>query len=206
MFHISTENSFVAETVLRKHFKKVSNVYWKRCHGKNTVKNKLGEMVDVLFVCSNSINAIFNMQYVPISENSVWAFKNKDERGSYSLGALKHDRTLFKYATIIIAQHGASLANTVWCLQCKLVIEYITMNNMWYKRFHQFSDAWITDHYESHYISVNIPKTISILNKFLELQTQCKSFIGEKLTNNKCFFLKNKHVIQRVNSKRNIKK
>ena len=79
---------------------------------------------------------------------------------------------LFKYATIIIAQHGASLANTVWCTQCKLVIEYITMNNMWYKRFHQFSDTWITDYYESNHILVNIPKTISILDDFFTIEKE----------------------------------
>lgn len=92
VFHISSENSFIAESILRKHFKKIQKIYWKRCHGKNTVKNKLGEMMDVLFACSNN-NNIFNMMYIPIDDNSVWAFKNKDDRGEYSLGALKHDRT-----------------------------------------------------------------------------------------------------------------
>ena len=92
VFHISSENSFIAEGILRKHFKKIQKIYWKRCHGKNTVKNKLGEMMDVLFACSNN-NNIFNMMYIPIDDNSVWAFKNKDDRGEYSLGALKHDRT-----------------------------------------------------------------------------------------------------------------
>ena len=29
---------------------------------------------------------------IPIEEDSVWAFKNKDDVGYYSLGALKHDR------------------------------------------------------------------------------------------------------------------
>ena len=66
VFHISTENSFVAETVLRTHFKKITNIYWKRCHGKNTVKNKLGEMTDVLFACSNNPNSIFNMLYLSL--------------------------------------------------------------------------------------------------------------------------------------------
>ena len=92
VFHISSENSFIAESILRKYFKKIQKIYWKRCHGKNTVKNKLGEMMDVLFACSNN-NNIFNMMYIPIDDNSVWAFKNKDDRGEYSLGALKHDRT-----------------------------------------------------------------------------------------------------------------
>ena len=122
VFHISTENSFVAETVLRKHFRKVSNVYWKRCHGKNTVKNKLGEMVDVLFVCSNSTNTIFNMQYVPISEDSVWAFKNKDDRGSYSLGALKHDRTRSGYM-YTIEKDGVVYENKYGWKQKKEVVE-----------------------------------------------------------------------------------
>lgn len=92
VFHISSENSFIAESILRKHFKKIQKIYWKRCHGKNTVKNKLGEMIDVLFACSNS-NNIFNMMYISIDEDSKWAFKNKDDRGEYSLGALKHDRS-----------------------------------------------------------------------------------------------------------------
>lgn len=92
VFHISSENSFIAESILRKHFKKIQKIYWKRCHGKNTVKNKLGEMIDVLFACSNG-NNIFNMMYIPIDEDSKWAFKNKDDRGEYSLGALKHDRS-----------------------------------------------------------------------------------------------------------------
>jgi len=92
VFHISSENSFIAESILRKHFKKIQKIYWKRCHGKNTVKNKLGEMIDVLFACSNG-NNIFNMMYISIDDDSKWAFKNKDDRGEYSLGALKHDRT-----------------------------------------------------------------------------------------------------------------
>ena len=93
VFHICSENSFMAESVLRTHFKKIQKIYWKRCHGKNIVKNKLGEMVDILFACSNTNNSIFNMTYIPMDENSVWAFKNRDEVGVYSLGALKHDRT-----------------------------------------------------------------------------------------------------------------
>jgi len=92
VFHISSEHSFVVESILIKHFKKIQKIYWKRCHGKNTVKNKMGEVIDVLFACWNG-NNIFNLQYIPIEEDSVWAFKNKDKRGFYSLGALKHDRT-----------------------------------------------------------------------------------------------------------------
>jgi hypothetical protein len=52
----------------------------------------MGEVIDILFACWNS-NNIFNLQYIPIDEDSIWAFKNKDKRGFYSLGALKHDRT-----------------------------------------------------------------------------------------------------------------
>lgn len=93
VFHISSENSFIAESVLRRNFKKIQKIYWKRCHGKNTVKNKLGETIDIIFACSNSNNSIFNMMSIPISDDSVWAFKNKDDVGDYSLGALKQDKT-----------------------------------------------------------------------------------------------------------------
>ena len=93
VFHISSENSFTAEMILRKSFSKIQKIYWKRCHGKNTVKNKLGEVIDIIFVCSNN-NSIFNIIYKQLDKNeSSWAFKNKDSIGYYNLGALKHDRT-----------------------------------------------------------------------------------------------------------------
>jgi DNA modification methylase len=92
IIHISSENSFIIEKILKEHFKHIEKIYWKRCHGKNTVKNKFGAVIDILFVAYNN-KRIFNNLKIPIEENSVWAFKNTDERGSYSLGALKHDRT-----------------------------------------------------------------------------------------------------------------
>ncbi len=90
--HISAEQSFPAETVLCKHFKYINKIFWKRCHGKNTVKNKLGAVIDIIFECTNTKNKKFNLVKVPLGD-TVWAFKNKDDRGNYSLGALKHDRT-----------------------------------------------------------------------------------------------------------------
>ena len=51
VFHISSENSFIVEKVLNNHFSKIEKVYWKRCHGKNTVKNKMGAVIDILFIC-----------------------------------------------------------------------------------------------------------------------------------------------------------
>lgn len=128
VFHISTENSFVAETVLRKHFRKVTNIYWKRCHGKNTVKNKLGEMTDVLLACCNSKHSIFNMLYVPISENSAWAFKNKDDRGEYSLGALKHDRTRSGYM-YSIEKDGVTYENKYGWKQKREIVEKLIEDN-----------------------------------------------------------------------------
>jgi adenine-specific DNA-methyltransferase len=92
VIHISSENSFIIEKILNLHFKNIEKIYWKRCHGKNTVKNKFGAVIDILFVAYDS-NRIFNQINIPIEENSVWAFKNKDDRGLYSLGSLKHDRT-----------------------------------------------------------------------------------------------------------------
>lgn len=92
VIHISSENSFIIEKILQENFKNIEKIYWKRCHGKNTVKNKFGAVIDILFVAYDK-KRIFNEVRIPIEENSVWAFKNKDDTGSYSLGALKHDRT-----------------------------------------------------------------------------------------------------------------
>lgn len=127
VFHISSENSFIAESILRKHFKKIQKIYWKRCHGKNTVKNKLGEMMDVLFACSNN-NNIFNMMYIPIDDNSVWAFKNKDDRGEYSLGALKHDRTRVGHLYSIV-NNGVTYQNKYGWKQKKEDVEKLIEEN-----------------------------------------------------------------------------
>jgi adenine-specific DNA-methyltransferase len=127
IFHISSENSFIAESVLRKYFKKIQKIYWKRCHGKNTVKNKLGEVVDVIFACTNA-TSIFNLVHIPIDENSVWAFKNKDGTGEYSLGALKHDRTRTGYM-YTIEKDGVIYENKYGWKQKKEIVEELIKQN-----------------------------------------------------------------------------
>ena len=122
VLHISSENSFTAECILHKHFRKIQKIFWKRCHGKNTVKHKLGEVIDVLFACTKSHQSIFNMLYIPIDEKSVWAFKNKDSRGTYSLGALKHDRTRCGYM-YSIEKDGVVYENKYGWKQRKEVVE-----------------------------------------------------------------------------------
>ena len=92
-FHIAAEYSFIPELVLRTEFKEVEKNFWKKSHGKNTVKNKMGAVIDILFRCYNS-TPTFNLQYVPLDpyyfENS---YKNKDEVGLYALGSLRFDKT-----------------------------------------------------------------------------------------------------------------
>lgn len=92
-FHIAAEYSFIPEQVLHAEFKEVEKNFWKKSHGKNTVKNKMGSVVDILFRCYNG-SPVFNLQYVPLDayyfENS---YKNKDERGLYALGSLRFDKT-----------------------------------------------------------------------------------------------------------------
>jgi DNA modification methylase len=92
-FHIAAEYSFIPEQVLGAEFKEVEKAFWKKSHGKNTVKNKMGAVIDVLFRCYNS-TPVFNLQYVPLDayyfENS---YKNKDEKGLYALGSLRFDKT-----------------------------------------------------------------------------------------------------------------
>lgn len=92
-FHIAAEYSLIPEQVLNKEFKEIEKNFWKKSHGKNTVKNKMGAVIDVIFRCYNS-TPVFNLQYVPLDayyfENS---YKNKDERGLYALGSLRFDKT-----------------------------------------------------------------------------------------------------------------
>jgi len=127
IIHISSENSFIVESIIRKYFKKIEKIYWKRCHGKNTVKNKLGEVIDVIFVCNN-INGIFNMLYNPIDDNSIWAFKNKDDVGYYSLGTLKQDKTRIGYE-YKIEKDGIIYENTYGWKQKKEIVEEMIKNN-----------------------------------------------------------------------------
>jgi adenine-specific DNA-methyltransferase len=127
VFHISSENSIIAENILIKHFKTIQKIYWKRCHGKNTVKNKLGEVIDIIFACRNS-NNIFNLIHTPIDENSVWAFKNKDDTGDYSLGALKHDRTRSGYM-YSIEKDGVVYENKYGWKQKKEIVEGLIQQN-----------------------------------------------------------------------------
>ncbi|MBT3971593.1 MAG: hypothetical protein HOE92_05180, partial [Euryarchaeota archaeon] len=91
--HMSAGQSLVPEMVLNKHFSKVEKIFWQKAHGKNTVKTKLGAVVDIIFMASESKRK-FNLVYVPLDdyylENS---YTQKDERGLYGLGAIKHDKT-----------------------------------------------------------------------------------------------------------------
>ena len=81
----------------------------------------MGEVIDVIFACNNG-NNIFNLLHIPIEENSVWAFKNKDERGEYSLGALKHDRT--RIGNIYKIEHkGVVYENIYGWKQKKEIVE-----------------------------------------------------------------------------------
>jgi len=92
-FHIAAEYSFIPEQVLHSEFKEVEKNFWKKSHGKNTVKNKTGAVIDILFRCYNS-KPIFNLQHVPLDahyfENS---YRNKDDVGLYALGSLRFDKT-----------------------------------------------------------------------------------------------------------------
>ena len=92
-FHIAAEYSFIPEQILQSEFKDVEKIFWKKSHGKNTVKNKMGAVIDVIFRCYNSA-PVFNLQYVPLNahyfENS---YRNKDDVGLYALGSLRFDKT-----------------------------------------------------------------------------------------------------------------
>lgn len=92
-FHISADYSFIAEQVLRDHFKEIEKNFWKKSHGKNTVKNCTGSVIDILFRCY-SVNSIFNLQYIPLDPHYFeTSYKNQDSKGLYALGSLRFDKT-----------------------------------------------------------------------------------------------------------------
>jgi len=93
-FHISTSCMFIPEKILRKKFKLVEPIFWKKCRSKNNVKNKLGSTIDIIFKCNKISKPKFNLVYQEKNpeylENS---YKNKDDRGNYSLGHLITENT-----------------------------------------------------------------------------------------------------------------
>ncbi len=92
-FHISAELSATPQKILQKHFKKVEPIFWKKAHGKNTVKNKLGSVVDIIFRASEE-KSYFKLVYEPLDEYYFEnSYRNKDEIGLYALGSLVHDKT-----------------------------------------------------------------------------------------------------------------
>lgn len=93
-FHISAEKMFVPESILRSKFKYVQPIFWKKCRSKNNVKNKLGATIDIIFKCSMSAKPKFNLVHQEKNEEYLkGSFKNKDERGNYSLGHVVTEKT-----------------------------------------------------------------------------------------------------------------
>lgn len=93
-FHISSSCMFIPEKVLRNKFKYVEPIFWKKCRSKNNVKNKLGSTIDIIFKCNIISKPKFNIVYQEKDETYLKnSFKNKDERGNYSLGHLVTENT-----------------------------------------------------------------------------------------------------------------
>jgi len=94
IFHISAKEMFIPHFLLKKHFCYVQPIFWKKNRGKNNIKNKPGETIDILFWASLSEKPFFNLIYQELDEfyfeNS---YKLKDEIGLYALGHLETDKT-----------------------------------------------------------------------------------------------------------------
>ena len=93
-FHISSNEMYIPEVILRKKFKYVTPIFWKKCRSKNNVKNKLGSTIDIIFKCNKIKKCKFNLTYQKrdkqYEENS---FENKDERGNFALGHIVTEKT-----------------------------------------------------------------------------------------------------------------
>ena len=94
-FHISADQMFIPECVLREKFRDVVPIFWKRCRSKNNVKHSLGASIDVIFWCCMSPKRKFNMVYQPKDEYyEKNSFKNSDSRGHFALGHFVCDKTM----------------------------------------------------------------------------------------------------------------
>ena len=93
-FHISSSCMFIPEKILRAKFKYVEPIFWKKCRSKNNVKTKLGSVVDIIFKCNKNKKWKFNIVQQKKDETYLKnSFKNKDQRGNYSLGHLVTENT-----------------------------------------------------------------------------------------------------------------
>lgn len=100
-FHISAEQMFIPESVLRERFKLVQPIFWKKCRSKNNVKNRLGATIDIIFKCSMCAKPKFNLVYQERAEGYIKSsFNQEDERGRFSMGHLVTEKTRvgYKYA------------------------------------------------------------------------------------------------------------
>lgn len=97
-FHISSSCMYIPEKILRNKFKLVEPIFWKKCRSKNNVKHKLGSVIDIIWKCNKIKNYKFNL--VVQEKDPTYlknSFKNKDERGYYSLGHLVTENTKIGY-------------------------------------------------------------------------------------------------------------
>lgn len=93
-FHISSTCMYIPETILRKKFKFVEPIFWKKCRSKNNVKKKLGSVVDLIWKCNKIKKSKFNLVYQPKDATYLKnSFKNKDHRGNYALGHIVTEKT-----------------------------------------------------------------------------------------------------------------
>ena len=93
-FHISSACMYIPEKILRDKFKLVEPIFWKKCRPKNNVKTKLGSVIDIIWKCNKSKKYKFNI--ITQEKDARYlknSFKNKDNRGNYSLGHLVTENT-----------------------------------------------------------------------------------------------------------------
>lgn len=93
-FHISATEMLIPHSLLKKHFKYIQPIFWKRSRSKNNIKKKPGATVDVIFRAFNNPTPLFNMVYQPLDQYYLeHSYTNKDDVGYYALGHLTTDKT-----------------------------------------------------------------------------------------------------------------
>jgi hypothetical protein len=86
---------------------------------------------------------------------------------------------VFRDANVIVAQHGASLVNTVWCYNCDLVIEYVGTHGVHHTTWFDFLKKYVTKNWvrfenktlekNTEFVNVDVQSTIAKLSQFTTL-------------------------------------
>ena len=224
-FHISSDCMFIPEVILRKKFKCVTPIFWKKCRSKNNVKQKLGTLIDIIFKCNKISKSKFNLILQEKDEKYLKnSFKNKDNIGNYSLGHLVTENTKKGYMYNFIINNKEFNPVSGWRIKKSKLIELRDENRLYipkkkganlYKKIYlkehpgkPCTDLWddissISQGKEKR--KYPTAKPVKLLERIIEISTDLNDIVldpmcGSGTTGEACFNLNRKCILNDINN------